>query len=131
MSLSRPVTEGGVVGRVLINTLKKEVQIQLRKKNYDFKNRNMNKIDSSAANKLKEPNSTQDPDTNPIDQQQSKKIKVEDIPPIDAVNKSQTTASGMILFMYTWNSMDCCFIYANKQMERYTNMIRIYVNKQR
>jgi flagellar basal body P-ring protein FlgI len=111
MSLSRPITEGGVVDRVLINILKKEVQIQLRKKNYDFKNRNRINIDNSAANKLKEP------DANTIDQQ-SKKIKVEDSPPIDAVsasqttdivNESQTTASGMILWVYVCNTTDSCF----------------------
>lgn len=67
---------------MLINTLKKEVQIQLRKKNYDFKNRNKNI------------NGPRDLETNTIDEQQSKKTKVEVSPSINATYEVQTTSLG-------------------------------------
>lgn len=67
---------------MLINILKKEVQIQLRKKNYDFKNRNKNI------------NGPRGLDTNTIDEQQSKKIKVEVSPSINATDEIEITSSG-------------------------------------
>ena len=103
ISKRRSPEEGGVIEKVIINPLTKEVQSALRKKKYNFKARTDSSSSSSSTNdnKVKDPTSTSIPATvtstsTILDEPASKVARLEDSPVQAGDNLSSSSVAVVV-----------------------------------
>jgi tRNA-dihydrouridine synthase 3 len=105
ISKRRSPEEGGVIEKVIINPLTKEVQSALRKKKYNFKARTDSSSSSSSSssstndNKVKDPTSTATPSTSTstiLDEPASKVARLEDPPVQVGDNLSSSSVAAVV-----------------------------------